>query len=129
MILVVDDSPVIAKTLTARLNRAGYKTFVALEASEAVGLVRTEKPDLILLDINFPPEIDGMTWDGFRVIEWLGRVPESQKIPVIIITGGPDREKDREHALAAGAAGFLNKPLDHEELFRMISAALEGTPK
>ena len=127
-ILVVDDSQVIAKTIPLRLNRAGYKTCVALEASEAVTLIRTEKPDLIVLDINFPPEIDGMTWDGFRVIEWLRHVGESQKIPVIVITGVPgDRDKARERAVAAGAVGFLPKPLDHEELIRMIRTALGET--
>jgi CheY-like chemotaxis protein len=128
-ILVVDDNPVIAKTLTVTLNRAGYRAYVALEASEAVLLVRTEKPDLIVLDINFPPEIDGMTsWDGFRIVEWLRHMGESRKIPVIIITGGTgDRDKDKERALAAGAVGFLNKPLDHEELIRLLHATLDGT--
>jgi CheY-like chemotaxis protein len=127
-ILVVDDSQVITKTIPLRLNRAGYKTCVALEASEAVNMIRTEKPDLIVLDINFPPEIDGMTWDGFRVIDWLRHVDESLKIPIIIITGGPgDRDKARERALAAGAVGFLYKPLDHEELIKMIRSTLDGT--
>lgn len=130
-ILVVDDNPVIAKTLTVTLNRAGYKTYVALEASEAVLLVRTEKPDLIVLDINFPPEIDGMTsWDGFRIVEWLRHMGESRKIPVIIITGGTgDRDKDKERALAAGAVGFLHKPLDHEELIRLLHATLDEKSK
>jgi DNA-binding response OmpR family regulator len=130
-ILVVDDSQVIAKTIATGLSRAGYKPLVALAASDAVGLVRTEKPDLILLDINFPPEAETMTlWDGFRVIEWLRHVGDSQKIPVIIITGGPgDLDKDKERASAAGAVGFLPKPLDHEELIRMIRATLDGTKK
>jgi len=122
-VLVVDDNEVIVKTIAVKLNSAGYKTLVALDGSEAVALVRKEKPDLIVLDISFPPDVAGVPWDGFRIMEWLRRVDESKKIPIIVITSGAG-EKDKERALAGGAVGFLYKPLNHDELLKMIRTTL-----
>ena len=122
-VLVVDDNEVIVKTIAVKLNSAGFKTFVALDGAEAVAIVRKEKPDLIVLDISFPPDIAGVPWDGFRIMEWLRRVDDTKRIPIIVITGGAG-EKDKEKALAGGAMGFLYKPLDHDELLKMIRATL-----
>lgn len=122
-VLVVDDNEVIVKTIAVKLNSAGYKTFTAMDGSEAVALVRKEKPDLIVLDISFPPDVAGVPWDGFRIMEWLRRVDESKKIPIIVITGGAG-DKDKERALAGGAMGFLYKPLDHDELLKMVRNTL-----
>jgi len=122
-VLVVDDNEVIVKTIAVKLNSAGYKTFTALDGSEAVAIVRKEKPDLIVLDISFPPDIAGVPWDGFRIMEWLRRVDDTKKIPIIVITGGAG-DKDKEKALGAGAVGFLYKPLDHDELLKMVRATL-----
>jgi CheY-like chemotaxis protein len=122
-VLVVDDNEVIVKTVTLKLKGAGFQVVVALDGSEAVAMVRKEKPDLILLDISFPPDVGGVPWDGFRIMEWLRRVDESKKIPIIIITGGAG-EKDKEKAIANGAVGFLYKPLDHDELLKMVRATL-----
>ena len=122
-VLVVDDNEVIVKTIAVKLNSAGYKTFVALDGAEAVAIVRKEKPDLIVLDISFPPDIAGVPWDGFRIMEWLRRVDDTKRIPIIVITGGAG-DKDKEKALAAGAVGFLYKPLDHDELLKMVRATL-----
>lgn len=124
-VLVVDDNEVIVKTIAVKLNSAGYKTFVAMDGSEAVALVRKERPDLIVLDISFPPDVAGVPWDGFRIMEWLRRVDESKKIPIIVITGGAG-DKDKERALAGGAIGFLYKPLDHDELLKMVRATLSA---
>jgi CheY-like chemotaxis protein len=125
-LLVVDDNEVIVKTISVKLKSAGYQVFTALDGAEAVSLVRKEKPDLILLDLGFPPDIGGVPWDGFRIMEWLRRVDESKKIPIIVITGGAG-DKDKERALASGAVAFLYKPLDHEELLKLVRAAL-GVP-
>jgi CheY-like chemotaxis protein len=127
-VLVVDDNEVIVKTIAVKLNSAGYKTFVALDGAEAVAIVRKEKPDLIVLDISFPPDIAGVPWDGFRIMEWLRRVDDTKRIPIIVITGGAG-DKDKEKALAAGAVGFLYKPLDHDELLKMVRATLAPLTK
>src|ERR1700722_15352255 len=87
-ILVVDDNEVIVKTIAVKLKSAGYTVVTALDGADAVASVRKDKPDLILLDLGFPPDIAGVPWDGFRIMEWLHRVDESKQIPVIVITGG-----------------------------------------
>src|SRR5437773_11788864 len=56
-ILVVDDDRVILKALSIKLNAKGYDVLTATDGSEAVTAVRTHKPDLILLDISFPPDL------------------------------------------------------------------------
>lgn len=127
-ILVVDDNEVIVKTIAVKLKSAGYTIVSAMEGADAVSLVRKEKPDLILLDLGFPPDIAGVPWDGFRIMEWLHRVDESKKIPIIVITGGAG-DKDKERALASGAVAFLYKPLDHEELLKLVKATLGGPTK
>lgn len=125
-ILVVDDNEIIVKTIAVKLKTAGFQVFTALEGAEAVALVRKQKPDLIVLDISFPPDVAGVPWDGFRIMDWLHRVDDSKKIPIIVITGGTGG-KDKEHALAAGAVGFLPKPIDHDELLKLVRASL-GAP-
>jgi len=72
-ILVVDDNPIVLKTLSLGLGARGYEMITAAGASEAIAAVHVEKPDLIILDIFFPPDVvtqGGMGWDGFRMIEW-----------------------------------------------------------
>src|SRR5450432_322797 len=95
-ILVVDDNEIILKTVSLKLQGAGYQVITALDGSEAVASARKENPDLILLDISFPPDVGGVEWDGFRIMEWFHRLDNAKKIPVIIITGGEDaRNKER----------------------------------
>ena len=69
-VLVVDDNEVILKTISLKLQGAGFKIITALDGSEAVAAARKEMPDLILLDINFPPEVDGVPWTVFA--SWIG---------------------------------------------------------
>ena len=125
-LLVVDDNDVILKTIALKLTNAGFEVFTATDGTEAVGLGRKQKPDLIVLDISFPPDIGGVPWDGFRIMDWLHRVDESRKLPIIVITGGAGNQ-DKERALAMGAIGFLQKSLDHDELVKLVRSTL-GAP-
>jgi CheY-like chemotaxis protein len=125
-ILVVDDNEVIIKTLSMKLTSAGYTVLTAMDGSEAVGAVRKQKPDLILLDISFPPDVahgGGVTWDGFRIIEWLHRIDEAKNIPIIVITGG-DAASYKERSIATGAVAFFQKPIDNDELLDVIKKTL-----
>jgi CheY-like chemotaxis protein len=130
-ILVVDDNPVVLKALSLKLEANGYRVLTAAEGAEAVGVVRRDKPDLILLDLGFPPDIahggSGLQ-DGFHIMRWLQRLEEAKHIPIIIITGG-DPEKLKERALAAGAVSFFRKPIDSAELIEVIRRTLAGTNK
>jgi CheY-like chemotaxis protein len=131
-ILVVDDNPVIVRTLSLKLTSAGYDVVSATDGSEAVSAVRKEKPNLILLDIAFPPDVahgGGVPWDGFLIIEWLRRIEEAKSIPVIVITGS-ETEKYKERALALGATAFFQKPVDNDGLLDVITKTLnEGALK
>jgi two-component system alkaline phosphatase synthesis response regulator PhoP len=121
-ILVVDDNEVILKALSLRLTSKGFQVSTATDGAAAVSVARKEKPDLIVLDISFPPDL-GIAWDGFSIMEWLRRTEESKDTPIIIITGSePAKYKDR--ALALGAAAFFHKPIDHEELLGVIRKTL-----
>ena len=127
-ILVVDDNEVILKTISLKLQAAGYRAVTALDGAEAVSAVRKDSPDLILLDISFPADdVGGVEWDGFRIMAWLHRLEAVKKTPVIIITGGEDA-KYKERAVAAGAVAYFHKPIDHDDLLKVIRATLSGNP-
>lgn len=123
-ILVVDDNEVIVKTLTLKLKASDYNVVTAADGSEAVAAVRSEKPDLILLDINFPDPTTSVPWDGFRIIAWLRRVNEAHMAPIIIISG-EETAKYKDRALAEGAVAFFQKPINNEELIATIHEVLD----
>lgn len=124
-ILIVDDDPVIVKTLSMKLESAGYKVLSAVDGSEAIATTRKEKPSLILLDINFPNDV-GVAWDGFGIIAWLQRIHEGKGItPVIVISGG-EASKYKNRSLAAGAIAYLQKPINNEEMLALIKKTLSA---
>jgi adenylate cyclase len=125
-ILVVDDNAIVVKTITLKLQGAGFQVVTAMDGSEGVAAARKETPDLILLDISFPPDVGGVPWDGFRIMEWFHRLETARKIPIIVITGSED-PKVRERATSAGAVAFFQKPIEHDDLLKVIRATL-GCP-
>ena len=124
-ILVIDDNEIILKTTSMKLQSAGFQVVTALDGSEGVAAVRKIKPDLVLLDISFPPDMSGMSWDGFRIMDWLHRVDETKKIPIVVISGVVE-EISRQRAITSGAVAFLPKPINFDELLKVIRATLDG---
>jgi len=125
-ILVVDDSLVVVKALQLRLAAAGFEVTTATDGSGALASVRRDRPDLIILDIGFPPDVDhggGVAWDGFLIMQWLGRIDEAKDIPVIIITGQASEAVEAQ-ACKAGARAFCTKPVDAEALIGVIRQIL-----
>jgi len=122
-ILVVDDNAVVVKTITLKLQGAGFQVITAMDGSEGVAAARRENPDLILLDISFPPDVGGVPWDGFRIMEWFHRLDTARKIPIIVITGSEDL-KTKERATSAGAVAYFQKPIEHDDLLKVIRATL-----
>ncbi len=125
-ILVVDDSLVVLKTMSIFLKPRGYVVLTAATGSEALTLVRKERPDLILLDLNFPfdaSNISGPMVDGFLIIDWLRRMGEAVDIPIIIISV-TELEKYQDHARAAGVVACFHKPIDSNKLLEAIHEAL-----
>lgn len=125
-ILVVDDNSIVVKALQIKLAEAGFIALSASVPNEAIGVVRRERPDLIVLDLNFPTDFGGVDWDGFLIMQWLKRMEESRHIPIVIITGA-DSPKNRERAANMGATAFFTKPVDNAKLIEAIKQTLEQT--
>jgi len=126
-ILVVDDSLPVVKAISMKLKSAGYEVISAGDGAKAVNLVRQEKPDLILQDIDLSLDAgnnSGVLCDGFLIIQWLRRLEETRNIPIIVFTGG-DPVKLKERSIAAGADGFFHKSLGNDELLEVIRRTLE----
>jgi CheY-like chemotaxis protein len=125
-VLIVEDNPVDQRVLKTKLKAEGFEVLIAEDGSAAVSTARREKPDLIFLDMVYPPDVahgGGVPWDGFLIMNWLRRLEELKDIPVIFITGA-DPQKYRARALAAGAANFFSKPYDSDELMAAVNRAL-----
>jgi CheY-like chemotaxis protein len=125
-ILVVDDDQIILKTLSIVLNSNGYQVFTASDGPGAISIVNRDRPDLIILDIMFPPDtanVGGALQDGFYIIQWMRRMGEAKDIPIIIISADKS-PKCKEQAVAAGAVGFFNKPIDRIALVANIRSVL-----
>jgi len=117
-ILIVDDERDIVKALMIRLQGAGYDVVTAFDGAQSVFMAHKEKPDLIILDIRMP------AGNGFSVAQKLKNSIQTFTIPVIFLTGSPERDAE-EKAMALGARFYIKKPYDPEELLDAIRRALE----
>ena len=113
-ILVVDDEPQIRRVLKSTLSGQGYVILEAKTGEEAVEVVRKEKPDLVLLDVNMP---------GIGGIEACREIRRASEAPIIMLTVR-NTERDKVAALDAGADDYVVKPFGIEELLARIRAAL-----
>jgi DNA-binding response OmpR family regulator len=117
-ILIVDDERDIVKGLMIRLQGAGYNVVTAFDGAQGVFMAHKEKPDLIILDIRMP------AGNGFSVAQRLKHSMYTFTIPVIFLTGSPEKNAE-EKARALGARFYIKKPYDPEELLDAIKRALE----
>ena len=110
-ILIVDDEPHIVMVVKVRLEKAGYEVISAGDGREGLDKARTEKPDLILLDLMLP------LISGDEVCRTLKADPEYKKIPIIIFTA---RARQTDNC----ADDIVNKPFDPKQLLEKIAALL-----
>lgn len=109
-ILVVDDEPKIVKLVRDYLERAGFAVRVASDGKSALSLARTEKPDLIVLDLGLP-QMDGL--DVTRELRKLSNVP-------IIMLTARSEESDKLIGLEIGADDYITKPFSPKELVARV---------
>lgn len=108
-ILVVDDHQEMIELLQDSFQLRGYDVVTARNGQDALARVYQEKPDLILLDVMMP------LIDGFELCRTLKQNPETQRIPVILITVKGD-ESDIERGFEVKADGYVVKPFEPSEL-------------
>ena len=120
-ILIVDDERDIVKALKIRLQHNGYNVVVAFDGAQGIFMAHKEKPNLILLDIRMP------AGDGFSVAEKLKQSSQTERIPIIFLTGSPERNAEGR-AMELGARFYIKKPYDPEELLDAVRRAMEPKP-
>jgi two-component system alkaline phosphatase synthesis response regulator PhoP len=120
-ILIVDDERDIVKALMIRLESNGYEVVTAFDWAQGIAMANKEMPDLILLDIRMP------SGNGFSVVELLKKSDRTNRIPIIFLTGSPERNAE-ERAIELGARFYIKKPYDPEELLDAVKRALEKKP-
>jgi DNA-binding response OmpR family regulator len=120
-VLVVDDERDIVKALVIRLQHNGYEVVVAFDGAQGIFMAHKESPDLIILDIRMP------AGDGFSVAEKLRQSNQTLGIPIIFLTGSPEKNAE-ERAMQLGARFYIKKPYDPEELLEAIRRAMEPSP-
>jgi len=114
-ILVVEDDPLNMELVTDLLEVAGYMVLQALTANEGIELARTEKPELILMDIRLP-DIDGLT--ATRILK---EDPLTGQISVVCLTASV-MPGDEQRSLEAGCKGFIRKPIDTRAFAESVTA-------
>ena len=120
MVLLVEDNEDNRIVYSTILKHFGYEVIEALNGEEGIAKARSEKPDLILMDISIPI-IDG--WEATQVLK---HDPSTRSIPIIALTAHA-MSGDREKAMQAGCDDYHPKPVDFSKLLSQIEAAL-GTP-
>jgi CheY-like chemotaxis protein len=116
VILICDDEPSLRELMRVSL-RSDYAFAEAAGAAEAIELLDTVRPNLVLLDVMMPGG------SGLSVLEHLRRSPELRDTPVVVISAFT-AERDHLAAHDAGATSFLKKPFDPEELESIVEELL-----
>lgn len=116
-IMVVEDNELSRDALSRRLERRGYRVLLAVDGEQAVARGRTERPDIILMDLGLP-RVDG--WEATRQLK---ADPDTQRIPIIVLSAHA-MTNDRDKALQAGGDDFDTKPIRFQSLLEKIEALL-----
>jgi len=134
-ILLVDDDPIFLKATAMKFESNGFEVITAKDGSEAIQAARRKKPDLLVLDVNFPPDVasgGSVPWDGFRIMSWLRRFDDFKITPVVMASIGDPVQATRL-ALHSGAAAFFHKQMNPSQLISIVNdtlarSAIKRTP-
>jgi len=111
-VLVVDDEPAILRIVRASLRVFGFDVITSGSGEEALKIVESEKPDIMLLDVLMP---------GMDGLQTLRKLRSTSNMPVIVFSA---RNSSRDEALRLGANDFIAKPFSPEQMAKRISAVL-----
>ena len=112
-ILYVEDNPDNRMLVRRILLSEDYALLEATDAKDALNVLKTAQPDLILMDINMPD------MDGYTLTAMIKSLPGFERVPILAVTANVMRG-DKEKTLEAGCDGYIQKPLDIEQLTREI---------
>jgi CheY-like chemotaxis protein len=115
-VLVVDDDPSIRKMIIAALKREGYAFLEAPNGREALELMRSSRPDVVLLDLMMP------VLSGWDVLRERNNDPELNRIPVIVVSA--NRDPEVATAVDSGICAFLPKPFDIGALGALVRSCI-----
>lgn len=118
-ILVCDDERSIVRLIQVNLERQGWQVVTAYDGKEGLEKIRSEKPDICVLDVMMP------YMDGFEVLKNLRREPETQNLPVVMLTAKA-QDKDVFEGYHFGADVYLTKPFNPMELVTFIKRIIAG---
>ncbi|MGH9841188.1 MAG: response regulator [Blastocatellia bacterium] len=116
-ILIAEDFEDNRIALKLMLKLAGYDPLEAEDGEQAIEITERERPDLVLMDISLP------AMDGLQATRAIRANPRFQHLPIIIVSAY-DNEQAREEAHASGGTGYITKPIEFEDLKRVIEAHL-----
>jgi CheY-like chemotaxis protein len=112
-ILVIEDDEYSRDALAHLLTAEGYEAESATDGESGIAQAQELRPDVIVLDLNLP----GI--DGRQVIRTLRKDQTLREVPILVVTGDEDRAA--QSAVEMGAAGYLTKPVEFDDLIRAIS--------
>jgi len=118
LILYVEDNPENRLLIRRILEAEGYQVIEAENAAKALETIQKTTPDLILMDINMPD------MDGYTLTAQMKTYPQLFDVPIIALTANV-MKGDRERTLAAGCDGYIQKPVDVDDLPEQISRYLK----
>lgn len=113
LILLVEDNELNCEMLTRRLTRAGYAVVTAADGEQALALMASQRPALVLMDMNLP------VMDGWTACRTAREDEQLRDIPIIALTAHA-MDADRRSAMAAGCDDYATKPIDFPELLAQI---------
>ncbi len=118
-VLVVDDDPVIQGLLRVNFEMEGYEVIVAGDGVEGLERARSERPDVVILDVMMP------RMDGLEVARTLKGDPATAPIPIVLLSAKA-QQIDVRAGDVAGADDYVTKPFDPLDLLRRVEALIAG---
>lgn len=113
--MVVDDNPMMVEMISMALNIFGHNALAAYSGEEALERIPEDDPDLVLLDLTMP----GI--DGYETLRRLRACPETEGLPVYVITAAAELDLE-ERIHLAGGTGLLRKPIQMETLADLVES-------